>query len=494
MPSPVQTLIHRLLQTGDVQRQSFLHFGTSVSVMVLGFLSTMAITHLTESPGVPGGYFLFLAYLGIFSLISSGGLGGAAVSLMGLEGRRIEYFSAYLTLRIILLSGSMILLVLLAPVLVDLSTAGLLPWLIGAVVATACVDITGTWLYGSGRAGYIQISTLIQNLVRILVQVLAIMAGFGVAGLAGGVIAGLIAGSLYLIPICRVRPGQFSRQAAEDLIRFSFWSLLASGGMVIYGNIDTILLGYYGSSSDVGLYRIALQLASFALFSALALNTILYPKFASWRSDERKEWIPGALARAVSYSLLLALPVCVGGMILGNRLLYFLYGSPYQAADLVLSLLLMAQVAYVFVFLWTMTLSALGLPRSAAVPALIASAMNIPLNLLLIPAYGITGAGAAILITVIIHVFVAGRILSRHIPLTPDMRAIRSIGIATLTMAFVIVLWVLIIPLTHVLLVAGCVLLGAGTYFLTLVRLERGINNALRVMMQEMGIVFPDWL
>ena len=484
----------RLMRTGDVQRQSFLHFGTSIAVTILGFLSTMVITHMTTSPAVPGGYFLFLAYLGIFSLFSSGGLGGATVNLMGTVEHRVEYFSAYLALRFILLVGSIILLILITPLLVDLSTAGLTPWLIGAVAVTSLADVTGTWLYGTGKAGFVQISGLINNLTRILVQVLAIIAGFGVAGLAGGVIAGIGAGAIYLIPLCKFRPEWFNRREAENLIRFSFWTLLASGGMVIYGNIDTILLGYFTSTDEVGLYRIALQLASFALFSALALNTILYPKFAAWHQDERHEWIAGSLARAVSYSLLLALPVCIGGAILGGQLLYFLYGSPYQVAGTALTLLLATQIAYVFVYLWTMTLSALGKPKDAAIAALIASAVNIPLNLLLIPVFGISGAAAAVLITVLIHAICAGRSLAKYIHLSVDIRALRSISIAVFVMTILVSTITIVIPITHVLLLAMTVLLGATIYFLTLSHLERGIDTGLRRMMQDMGVVLPEWL
>lgn len=494
MASFFSVFVNRLMRIGDVQRQSFLHFGTSVAVTVLGFLSTMAVTHLTGSPDVPGGYFLFLAYLGIFSLISSGGLGGAAVNYMSTEDQRDEYFSAYLTLRILLLAGSLLTLFLLSPVLVDLASIGLLPWLIGAVAVTSVADAGGTWLYGTGRAGYLQISTLINNLTRILVQIIAVLSGYGVAGLAGSVIAGLLVGTLYIIPQCRFRSQRFGIGHAEDLIRFSFWALLASGGMVIYGNIDTILLGYFASTTEVGLYRIALQLASFALFSALALNTILYPKFSSWQHDERRAWIERSLARALSYSLLLALPVCIGGLILGDKLLYFLYGSPYLAAASALTLLLAAQVAYVFVYLWTMTLSALGLPRVAAIAALIASAVNIPLNLLFIPVYGITGAAGAVLVTVIIHACCAGMYLKEHVRLTPDLRALRSICLATLIMAAFVAGFVTILPPAHVILVATAVFLGGGIYLLTLIRLERGIDTALRRMMQEMGIVLPEWL
>jgi len=494
MLSFLSVLTARLMRVGDVQRQSFLHFGTSVTVMVLGFLSTMAITHLTGSPSVPGGLFLFLSYLGIFSLISSGGLGGAAINYMGRKKQCVEYFSAYLALRILLLVASLLFLVLLSPYFYDLSVTGLYPWLLCAVAVTSLSDIAGTWVYGTGRAGFLQISTLVNNLMRILVQVLAVVAGYGVAGLAGGVVAGLVAGLLYLIPLCRIKPVRFTARTAEDLIRFSFWSLLASGGMVLYGNIDTILLGYFGSTSDVGLYRISLQLASFSLFTALALQTILYPKFAAWQNEGRRDLISAYLASAFSYSLLLALPVCVGGSILGGRLLYFLYGSPYQDAWSALVLLLATQVAYVFVYLWSMTLGALGMPRSGAIAALIAIAVNIPMNLILIPMYGITGAAAAILITVIIHACSACLFLKPHIRLTPDFRALRSISVSTGVMAFIVVSFVTLIPPSTVQVIGAAVGLGGGIYLFTLVRLEHGIDSALKKMVQDMGIVLPEWL
>jgi O-antigen/teichoic acid export membrane protein len=482
------------MQTGEVQRQSLLHFTVSVTITFLGFFSTMAITHLTESPDIPGGYFLFLSYLGIFCLISSGGLGGAAINRMGDEQKRTEYFSAYLALRILLVAFSVILLIQIAPLMVDLSTAGLIPWLIGAVVITALSDIATTWLYGTGRAGYVQLSGLASNISRIIVQVLAIIAGYGVFGLAGGVISGLIISALVLIPFCRFRPNRFSIKTARDLLIFSFWALLTSGGMIIYGNIDTIILGYYTSTSEVGLYRIAMQLASFALFSALALSSILYPKFASWQHDQRREWITGSLARALSYSLLLALPVGIGGAITGDRLLFFLYGAPYQEAGLALTLLLFAHIIYVFVFLWSMTLNALDMPKSAAIAALTASAINIPLNIIFIPWLGITGAAIALVITVIIHALCAGKYLAAHMHLTPDLRALRSICIATLIMAMTVGMLTILIPLNHFITLAGVVLLGAGIYGITLLRLERGVDTALRRMMQEMGIVIPEWL
>lgn len=494
MFSLISSLFTRLMQTGDVERQGFLHFGTSITVTILGFLVTMAITHLSGSPDTPGGYFLFLSYLGIFSLISSGGLGGAAVQMMGRPGRKEEYFSAYLVLRLVLLGISLIGLWLLSPDLVDLTTAGLLPWLIGAVIVSSLADIAGTWVYGAGKVGYLQISTLMNNLTRILIQVIAILAGYGVAGLAGSVVVGLVAGAVILLPHVRFHPAGFTSVTVRDLVGFSFWALLGSGGMIIYGNLDTILLGYFTTTAEVGLYRIALQLASISLFAALALNTIFYPKFAIWKDDHRRAWITPSLARAISYSLLLAIPVCIGGSLLADRLLYFLYGSPYESAGMALILLLAAQVAYVFVFLWSMTLSALGLPRKSAITALLATGANIPLNLLLIPAFGITGAAGAILCTVIIHAISAGVLLRSHLSLTFDFRALRSIGISALVMAGFVLIFTRIIPPDHAGVIGIAIISGGILYVATLIRLERGMDTAIKHMVQKMGIVLPEWL
>jgi O-antigen/teichoic acid export membrane protein len=141
-----------------------------------------------------------------------------------------------------------------------------------------------------------------------------------------------------------------------------------------------------------------------------------------------------------------------------------------------------------------MTLSALDKPKSAAIAALIATALNIPLNLLLIPWFGIFGAAMAILITVIIHALCVAIRLKAYIPLTLDLRALRSICIATLTMACSVTVVVHLIPLNHFLLLAGVIFLGACIYFLILSRLEKGVDTALRKMMSEMGIIIPDWL
>jgi O-antigen/teichoic acid export membrane protein len=105
------------------------------------------------------------------------------------------------------------------------------------------------------------------------------------------------------------------------------------------------------SNTDVGIYRTAFQLTSVATFATLAFHTVLYPKISNWGAQGQITEIESSLARAWTYSLFLAIPTCIGGWILGEKLLYFLYGASFVAGAPALFFLLFVQVINVFMFL-----------------------------------------------------------------------------------------------------------------------------------------------
>ncbi|NTV27229.1 MAG: oligosaccharide flippase family protein, partial [Methanothrix sp.] len=104
---------------------------------------------------------------------------------------------------------------------------------------------------------------------------------------------------------------------------------LTSSGFVVFSTADTILIGYFLSNADVGIYRIGYQLSSVALLSCFALNTVLFPTMSRWAAEGNFSGISSTLSRALSFSLLLAVPVVVGGILQSDRLLYFLYGAGF---------------------------------------------------------------------------------------------------------------------------------------------------------------------
>ena len=185
------------------------------------------------------------------------------------------------------------------------------------------------------------------------------------------------------------------------------------------------------------------------------------------------------------------LPVLAGGWLLGERLLYFFYTASSTAGAGALALLLLGQVAHVFMFLQTMCLNALDRPKDSFRVTAIAVAVNIGLDVLLIPAYGIVGASAATLVTMVLNAMLSRRALSQSIRVRIEPRAVGNIVLAALVMGVVVMAYSYLIPLSNVVVVLGAVALGGLVYLLVLLKIDRGIHDELKELTQKLGIPWP---
>jgi O-antigen/teichoic acid export membrane protein len=481
------------MKISSIQRQSVITLFSTIALTGIGFLSTIYFAH-TLGPAPLGAYFLFLAYFGILNLVGDGGFGGASVKRISEGKEPNEYFSAFVFIRILLLAVSVTALLYAEPYLKDLTSSGVFFWLLLALIVSVFSSISGIGVYGAGKVGVYQISTFVDALVRILFQITAVFFGFGVAGLAGGFFGGVIAGGITNFRYLDLKLVRFRLSHLKNLSGFSFWIFLTSGGSLVFSYADTILIGFFMSNADVGIYRTAFQITSVATFTTLAFHTVLYPKISSWGAQEQFTEIENSLARAYTYSLLLAIPTCIGGWILGERLLYYLYGASFVEGTSALFFLLLVQVVNVFMFLATMSLNALNHPKDAFNITLIAALTNILLDIVLIPIFGIMGAAAATLIAMTLNAIVALVLLSRIISVKFEYEAIKNILYAAGLMGIFLVFIHFLLPLTHVIAVLAVVIIGALIYTLVLFKLDREIHDELRDLSVNLGIPWPEWL
>lgn len=480
----------RVMRIDPVQRQSLISLASTLALTAIGFLSTMFFAH-TVGPAILGAYFIFVAYYSVFNLFGDGGFGGAAVKRISEGEDQDAYFTAFIVLRVVLVAVSIGFLLIIRPYIPDLASPEVFLWLIVALIAGALTSVASNGVYGRGKVGINQIGSLVDNLTRIGIQVVAIVLGYGVAGLTGGFVAGLLAAGIVNFRFLDLKPAPFGRSHIQSLFAFSFWTFLSASGYLVFSYADTIMIGYFMTDADIGIYRVALQLTSIATFTTVALHTTLYPKVSYWGKQNDLSSVENALARAFTYSLLLAVPVVLGGWLLGERLLYFFYGAAFSAGASALALLLLVQVAHVFMFLQTMCLNALDRPRDSFRVTAIAVAANVGLNLYLIPTYGITGAAAATLATMVLNAALANHALSRIIRVRIEPRAVGHIVLAALVMAAVVVAYSFVIPLTNVFVVLGAVALGGVVYLLVLLKIDRGIRDELKELTMGLGVPWP---
>lgn len=424
-------------------------------------------------------------------MLSDAGLGLSAVKKISEGNDREEYYTAYVAFRCVSLVLIICIIYLALPFFGATKSLEIVPFLIVAMVAGMVYSITANGTYGSGMIAKQQSISLLNNLLKIGIQVSLVIVGFGFAGLAGGVILGLVAAGILNWHFLKLKLTRFSLEHGKDLLKYSFWIFLMSGGLLLFSNADTIILAYFLSTSDVGIYKTTFQLTTIATFFTLTMYTVLYPKISNWYANGLYETIENNLTQAFTYSFILAIPTCIGGWILGDRILYYVYGESFAKGTFSLWILLVFQIANTFLYLQTMSLNAINKPKESCMAMGIAIVINILLDIALIPFFGIAGAALAGTIAVCINGIITYRFLSAHIRLKLNFPSIKNILAASGAMGIMLLALRMILPISHIIILLGFLAAGTILYFAVLLKLDLKIRADLEDILNRIGVRNP---
>ena len=483
----LNTIISRIMSIEPIQRQSIVSLIWQIVFTFIGFLSTMYFARAVGA-GVLGAYFLFLAYLSIISLMTDGGFGGAAIKRISEGEEQDAYFSAFVVLRSTFVTVVLVALMASRSYFVDLNSAGTFIWLLVALVVSLLYGAVSGGIAGCGKMGINATAGFINNVSRVLIQVVAVFLGYGVAGLAGGFVLGMLVGSIIQLRFFDLRFVRFGWRHLKSLSSFSFWSFLVSGGSLVFMNSDSVMIGYFMGNADVGVYRVIFQFTVLAAFTTTALRGTLWPRVSRWDKIGETGLIEESLSRAFTYSLILALPLFVGGALLGDRLLYFFYGADFVSYT-TLMILFIVQIVNIFQYFFTTYLSAMDQVKELFKITVVAVAANIALNAALIPVMGISGAAVATLVTMSLNAILARRVLARMITLRVERSSLLNIFKATVVMGVVVGGYRLIVPLSSVWLALVPVVLGGVVYGVLVLKFDRKIYDELKGIMVQMNVV-----
>lgn len=200
-----------------------------------------------------------------------------------------------------------------------------------------------------------------------------------------------------------------------------FFLMVAS--TTIYTMLDAVMLGYMTTDADVGYYNVATKIKVVFVSVIGALAAVLIPRathaLAQRNEKEYYRIVNLSVHAAVMYSFF----VVAAGVIFAEPIIMLLAGDQYQSSIVVLQAIM---PAVLFVSFTQITLSEILTPKNeekklAAIYG-IAGAIDIALNLVLIPAYHALGAAIA---TTIAECFVFSAhviIIRRMEPLSPYLK------------------------------------------------------------------------
>lgn len=193
----------------------------------------------------------------------------------------------------------------------------------------------------------------------------------------------------------KLRP-HFDKIIFQYLFRIAVPFALAAIFARVYSYIDSIILSKLAGDLAVGWYSIPYKITFAFQFIPLALTASLYPRFSEYFVIN-KEKLAYYFERGMKYLMIIVLPIAVGIGVLAQDIILSIYTPEYLPSVLPLKIL-MASLFFSFLsFPIGSLLNACNRQSIQTAIIFFILALNIILNFILIPRYGVAGAAIAAL-------------------------------------------------------------------------------------------------
>ncbi len=330
------------------------------------------------------------------------------------------------------------------------------------------------------RIDYIAlIQSIIESIVKIIATIVFFYIGYIVlAPILGYLIAlfgtFILAGYFLFF---KTRYGRIFKEKAKyhwkELFYYSlplmFVGFLAS--FIMY--TDTLMLGYFTDNVQTGIYNAALPTASMLSIMLTAFSSLFFPLFVEKYSKKQYTHMNMLYTLIVKWIYLSVLPLLFVFIFFSDIILNVLFGPAYVGGAKALSILAIGFFIYNVTGPTHEVLMTLKKQNLIFMIMASGSILNIMLNYLLIPIYGMNGAGTATSVSLIyiniFSLFFAYRYL-KIFPFTFNQLK----GFITTALAFITTYLIvkMIFPVTPLFILIPALITYMIIYFLIMVKLK----------------------
>lgn len=385
-----------------VARNSAFVLGAQVILKVLAFLFNVYVVRRLGAVHF-GQYSAAMAYVAIFAVFTDLGMAPYSVREIAEEPRRTSWLLPNIVAIRLLLSFVIILVVPLSAYWLGKDQGVVLGIFIASTgqLIYAFQGPLDSVLTARERLDYTSLFKVINQLVFWGLGVLLLVSGMGfigliIASLIGVAVVALLSGWVLfrklgvdrLILSVRHWP-----QLLKAALPFGFSSI----SYVFMERFDTVLMSFVLTDAAVGWYNVPYTLITMMLLIAQSIAIAMYPSMVRGHKID-----PGSLRavtfRSIKYLLIICLPIALGGTILADRIITFLYTDEFASSIPVLRLVLWALPSLFLLELLGRVAHTLHLERSAARANVINAVIIVLLNVVLVPILGVMGAAWALVI------------------------------------------------------------------------------------------------
>ena len=207
----------------------------------------------------------------------------------------------------------------------------------------------------------------------------------------------------------------------------------------IYTNLDTVMLGSMKGTYDVGLYTAATKLKGILLSVVTSLGNVLLPRMSYYANNQMKDRFLGIMTKALNFTLFLSLPLSVFFISVSKESILLLAGEGYLGAVIGMQFLMFAVIPNALTgVLGIQVLTPLEKEKYVLLSVTSGALIDLLLNFILIPSYGVSGAAFATMIAefvvLCVQIYYTRDLLFKIIHQIVGIRYLFTVGISTLGM------------------------------------------------------------
>lgn len=246
-----------------------------------------------------------------------------------------------------------------------------------------------------------------QPVLNLGFAVILVGLGFGVTGAAVGWLLSVVASFGIVAVFIRRIWKDFSLQNVRStwepttLLGYSLPLMMSALSWTTILWMDVLFLGYFRPAADVGVYRAASQTALLMTVLLTSLGTIFSPMIAELHEKAEHQRLAALFSTSTLWSFMLTLPLFLLFIVSGDGVLS-IFGPEFIAGFGALIILSVAQLINAGSGSLHFMLSMSGHPYKVLAGDAVVLVVNIVLNLLFVPKWGMHGAALATAISIVI--------------------------------------------------------------------------------------------
>lgn len=374
-----------------------------VSGLLLGILFTPILVRIVSQEQY-GVYASVLAGFSVLSLLTNGGLFDACRKTVAEHASDDGAVSTVVSLTFVfsIIYAFVSISVVMIAIVVGVVPGRYVPYLVvlslSLLFGNLFSVIRGSF-FGLQQEHWGEVLSASRQLLYTVIGLFLAYIGYDVLGVFIGYTISYImitvAGLIVLFPRFSIRFPEFPEFASRGKAIASYGGLQLVGGLsaVLLYKSDILLVEYFRGSTATALYKSAIVPAEMIWFIPSIIQLAFLQYTAGYWADNEVDKINENVKDGIQYAVLSLTLFGVGLLALAEPFLQLYFGREYMAAAPTLQLLIVGTFFFGVSRVTIPVFQAIGWIRATELLTLGVLLLNIVLNVLLIPQYGIFGAG-----------------------------------------------------------------------------------------------------